>query len=236
MPWAHGQGRRFRQRPARPRGRDSLGDRPLDGLHDPSDGHELAGQPSGERRILADRQTLAISANRPGRERRASQAMPPSVAARRNRGQRRRTGHGEDANPRTRLWARRPWSRCRPSERFARASPARAAIPEPGGAHRQERRPLRPPRRNPPRHAGRSPLEPRPAIAASTSAICKSTNEDSAPPHPPASLPATISPLTPAAIARLISAFDVTSREHQPAARHESQRRPPRRMARSPER
>ncbi len=56
-----GKRRRFRQRPAGPRGRDSLGDRSTDGLHNSPDGHVFAGQPFRERRILTRWQTLAIS-------------------------------------------------------------------------------------------------------------------------------------------------------------------------------
>ena len=205
-----GQRRAFRQRPGRPRGRDSLGDRSLDGLDDPADRHELAGQPLRERGVLTDRQALPIppadvvaNGRFPGRASLLGGLPQPR--------QRRRAGQREDPNSRRRrgrddrglaaVPAGDPLAPFRPKRRFA-GQEQRTVEHDAGRARRHA--PGRDVR-------ARSRLGPRPARSPSASAACKSTNEDSAPPHPPASWPETISPSTPAAIARRISARDVTS-------------------------
>ncbi len=139
------------------------------------------------------------------------------MAALRNEASAGEPGRREDANPRTHPGRDNRGLAAIPAGDPLAPVRARAAIHERGGAHRQERRPPRPRPRNRPRHAGPIPPRTQTGVCPSASAACNSTNEDSAPPHPPASLPATISPATLAAIERPISALDVTSPE--PAGR-----------------
>ena len=89
-------------------------------------------------------------------------SLPPSLAALREPTPGASNPGAQKPEPRHPTRGRRPWSRCRPSGRSARAIPGRAAIREPAGAHRRERRPPLPPPRNLPRRWAQCPLEPRP--------------------------------------------------------------------------
>ena len=210
------------QRPGRPRRGDPLVDRPLDGLDDPADRHELAGQPRGERGVLADRRALPLAPSRPRRRRPIPRPLRPPrrpAAAGPSRASRASRRPGPPAPTR----ASRPSSRCRPTARSARATPGRAATRGPAAARR--RAPRRPPPR--PRHprppAGPIPPRTQTGSSASASAAWSRTNELSAPHRPPASWPETIRPVAPDATARRTSPRDVasasTSRPESPATR-----------------
>ena len=146
---ADGQRRAFGQRPGRARRRDSLGDRPLDGLDDPADRHELAGQPRRQRGVLADRQALPVrpadlrrDGRFPGRASRLGGLPQPGQRAASRASRRPALPAPTPGIDDRRLAAVPPRDPLAPFRR-------RAATRGPATAHRPERRRPRPPPRTP---------------------------------------------------------------------------------------
>ena len=159
----------------------------------PPNRYEPAGQPGGERRILADRPRLPRPpanpvGHRPGprfaADRRRFAAAIPSPMSPASR------QPAPGARPRGR-W---PPSRRRRAGRPAPGPPPAATTPSPAAPRRRAPLPTHPsPRRTTPRPA-RSPRTQHGGIASPASTPWSITNDDSSPHPPPASSPARISP------------------------------------------